>query len=94
MRKRPLNSREVQEDVLVVWSYNYMTLYEPRQRVDTTKYMEKHHFMFDEVFNEEDNNEEVYAQRHPAFTLANLCLKSLQLARMPLSLSFGIFFFY
>eukprot|EP00667_Euglena_gracilis_P004594 EG_transcript_4619 len=60
VRKRPLNSREVQEDVLVVWSYNYMTLYEPRQRVDTTKYMEKHHFMFDEVFNEEDNNEEVY----------------------------------
>ena len=49
VRKRPLNSKEVQEDVIVVHSYNYMTLHEPKQRVDTTKYVEKHQYMFDEV---------------------------------------------
>jgi len=27
-----------------------------------TRYTEKHHFMFDEIFNEEDDNEEVYGQ--------------------------------
>ena len=49
VRKRPLNNKEPPEDVIAVHSYNYMTLYEPKQRVDTTKYVEKNHYMFDEV---------------------------------------------
>eukprot|EP00906_Rhabdomonas_costata_P019470 RCo028423 len=60
VRKRPLNPTEAQQDIISVHTYNYMTLFEPKKRVDMTVYTERHQYMFDEVFNEVDGNAEVY----------------------------------
>ncbi len=36
-----------------------------RMKVDLTKYIEKHQFVFDEVFDAESNNEEVRNNKRP-----------------------------
>eukprot|EP01012_Entosiphon_sulcatum_P065620 TRINITY_DN94588_c0_g1_i1.p1 TRINITY_DN94588_c0_g1~~TRINITY_DN94588_c0_g1_i1.p1 ORF type:complete len:908 (+),score=136.99 TRINITY_DN94588_c0_g1_i1:105-2828(+) len=60
VRKRPLNPNETQQDIIAVHSLNCLTLFEPRTRVDTTPYIERYPFMFDEVFSEIDDNRIVY----------------------------------
>eukprot|EP00667_Euglena_gracilis_P001896 EG_transcript_1896 len=37
-----------------------MTVFEPRERVDCTPYFEEYHWMFDDVFDENDTNQSVY----------------------------------
>ena len=62
VRKRPLNSKERdsnQVDVVTV-KQNQVTIHEPKQKVDLTRYVESHKFSFDEVFADESTNEEIY----------------------------------
>lgn len=65
VRKRPINSKERmkgESDVAIVshQSGAQITIHEPKQKVDLTKYVESHKFVFDEVFGEESTNEEIY----------------------------------
>eukprot|EP01012_Entosiphon_sulcatum_P011897 TRINITY_DN17395_c0_g2_i1.p1 TRINITY_DN17395_c0_g2~~TRINITY_DN17395_c0_g2_i1.p1 ORF type:complete len:712 (+),score=123.08 TRINITY_DN17395_c0_g2_i1:303-2138(+) len=63
VRKRPLNRNEEarsESDICRIDSTQQLTILEPRQKVDLTKYTEKHTFMFDEVFDEHDTNEDIY----------------------------------
>lgn len=62
VRKRPLNSKERdtgQVDVVTVKA-TQVTIHEPKQKVDLTRYVESHKFSFDEVFADESTNEEIY----------------------------------
>ncbi|KAK3808743.1 MAG: P-loop containing nucleoside triphosphate hydrolase protein [Benniella sp.] len=62
VRKRPLNSKEVQrgEKDMATVTGRQLTVDEPKVRVDMTKYIERHNFVFDEVFDSDSSNEEVY----------------------------------
>jgi kinesin family protein 2/24 len=63
VRKRPLNSSEKQKsetDILEVENDCQLTIHEPKTKVDLTKYVEKHPFIFDEVFDDYATNEDVY----------------------------------
>mmetsp|Transcript_4239 Transcript_4239/g.13499 ORF Transcript_4239/g.13499 Transcript_4239/m.13499 type:complete len:589 (-) Transcript_4239:126-1892(-) len=64
VRKRPMNKKEEiqkQMDVVVVEDdKKTLTVYEPRTKVDLTKYVEQHQFKFDEVLAEDTQNEYVY----------------------------------
>lgn len=62
VRKRPMNTKERtrgENDVAFV-SNGQVTIHEPKQKVDLTKYVESHKFVFDEVFGEDSTNEEIY----------------------------------
>jgi len=64
VRKRPINSKERnqgQVDVATV-AGSSITIHEPKQKVDLTKYVESHKFTFDEAFADEANNEDIYVQ--------------------------------
>ncbi|KAJ3074086.1 Kinesin-like protein kif24 [Podochytrium sp. JEL0797] len=70
VRKRPLNKKELrgnQLDVATVLDRRTLTVNEPKVKVDLTKYVEQHEFTFDEVFDCDANNDEVY--RRSAFPL-------------------------
>lgn len=58
-RKRPLNSKE-KLDIIEIENDYALVVNEPKQKLDLTKYVEKHRFMFDEVFDEISTNEDVY----------------------------------
>jgi kinesin family member 2/24 len=63
VRKRPLNSMELKkgaQDIVPIKNEVSLTVCEPKQKLDLTKYTEGHVFMFDEVFTEMENNEELY----------------------------------
>jgi kinesin family protein 2/24 len=63
VRKRPLNTQEKQkteQDILEVENDCQLTIHEPKTKVDLTKYVEKHPFVFDEVFDDYATNEDVY----------------------------------
>lgn len=63
VRKRPLNRREVEKkDVDIVdGSHQKMLLVkEIRQKLDLTKYVDEHKFIFDAVFSESAPNEQMY----------------------------------
>jgi kinesin family protein 2/24 len=50
IRKRPLNSKELQtnqEDVVNVLSEDTVHILERKQKVDLTKFTERHEFVFD-----------------------------------------------
>ncbi|KAF9425282.1 Kinesin-like protein kif24 [Entomortierella beljakovae] len=69
VRKRPLNSREItrgEKDMATV-SGRQLAVDEPKVRVDMTKYIERHNFVFDEVFDTDATNEDVY--RRTAYPL-------------------------
>ena len=71
VRKRPLNRSEAgrgEQDVCRANSSSDMTLMVPKVKVDLTKYTERHNFVFDEVFDEHDTNEDIY-ERCPARSL-------------------------
>jgi len=66
VRKRPLNKKEVERgdtDVIECQS-PAATLYvnEPKVKVDLTKYVERHTFRFNDVFDESTDNEALYCQ--------------------------------
>ncbi|PON88333.1 Kinesin-like protein [Trema orientale] len=63
VRKRPLNKKELsrkEEDIVTVYDNAYLTVHEPKLKVDLTAYVEKHEFCFDAVLNEYVTNDEVY----------------------------------
>ena len=74
VRKRPLNAKELardEEDVVTVdrrkgstnadeRAPSSVTVWEPKTKVDLTRYTEEHAFNFDDVFSEEVDNDEVY----------------------------------
>uniref|UniRef100_A0A7N0ZRK4 Kinesin-like protein n=1 Tax=Kalanchoe fedtschenkoi TaxID=63787 RepID=A0A7N0ZRK4_KALFE len=63
VRKRPLNRKELsrkEEDIVDVCDNAYLTVHEPKLKVDLTAYVEKHEFCFDAVLDENVTNDEVY----------------------------------
>ncbi|KAL8484991.1 hypothetical protein ACS0TY_027338 [Phlomoides rotata] len=63
VRKRPLNKKETsrkEEDIVTVYDDAYVTVHEPKLKVDLTAYVEKHEFCFDAVLDEQVTNDEVY----------------------------------
>ncbi|KAL6608243.1 hypothetical protein ACP70R_041306 [Stipagrostis hirtigluma subsp. patula] len=65
VRKRPLNRKEIsrkEEDIIAVHDSSFLTVYEPKLKVDLTAYVEKHEFCFDAVLDEHVSNDEVYRE--------------------------------
>ncbi|XP_009383744.2 kinesin-like protein KIN-13A [Musa acuminata AAA Group] len=63
VRKRPLNKKEIsrkEDDIVTVHDNAYLTVHEPKLKVDLTAYVEKHEFCFDAVLDEHVTNDEVY----------------------------------
>mmetsp|Transcript_20210 Transcript_20210/g.19151 ORF Transcript_20210/g.19151 Transcript_20210/m.19151 type:complete len:103 (-) Transcript_20210:1983-2291(-) len=63
VRKRPLNSKELSKndtDVLDILDEGSMILKEMKQKVDLTKYIEEHSFTFDNAFDSDAGNMEIY----------------------------------
>ncbi|XP_073050337.1 kinesin-like protein KIN-13A [Primulina eburnea] len=63
VRKRPLNKKEIarkEDDVVTVSDDVYLSVHEPKLKVDLTAYVEKHEFYFDAVLDEYVTNDEVY----------------------------------
>ncbi|KAK4526977.1 hypothetical protein GAYE_SCF31G4898 [Galdieria yellowstonensis] len=62
VRKRPLSKKERSKNDADVISTvnNTLQVFEPKLKVDLTKYTEVHEFSFDKIFNEESNNMTVY----------------------------------
>lgn len=65
VRKRPISGKERGRGEMDVATVNAsssgVTIHEPKVKVDLTKFVESHRFMFDEVFDEASTNEEIYA---------------------------------
>nr|XP_029118769.1 kinesin-like protein KIN-13A [Elaeis guineensis] len=65
VRKRPLNKKEIsrkEDDIVTVHNNAYLTVHEPKLKVDLTAYVEKHEFYFDAVLDEHVTNDEVYRE--------------------------------
>lgn len=63
VRKRPMNDKEKMKgdaDVMECQDEETLIVHEPKKKVDLTEYIDKHTFVFDEVFDEYCSNEEVY----------------------------------
>ena len=64
VRKRPLNKRERDrrdDDIMEVHeNQRSLTVHEPKQKVDLTKYTERHELHFDHVFDVSTTNGEIY----------------------------------
>lgn len=65
VRKRPLSKKEMarkETDVALVNGRRTIHFYEPKVKVDLTKYVETHEFVFDEVFDSDATNDDVYSR--------------------------------
>uniref|UniRef100_A0A453ETD3 Kinesin-like protein n=10 Tax=Aegilops tauschii subsp. strangulata TaxID=200361 RepID=A0A453ETD3_AEGTS len=65
VRKRPLNRKEIsrkEDDVIDVHNSQFLTVHEPKLKVDLTAYVDKHEFCFDAVLDEAVTNDEVYRE--------------------------------
>jgi len=62
VRKRPMNRREVQasQQDVVMCRTNSVIVREPKLKVDLTRYVEEHNFLFDQSFDETVSNEQLY----------------------------------
>lgn len=63
IRKRPLSHNEGADglyDILEAEGDQHITLLEPKQKVDLTRYIEKHRFVYDLVLDEHKSNRYVY----------------------------------
>lgn len=63
VRKRPLSSKEtakLDRDIIEASSPNSLNVFELKEKVDLTKYVETHNFVFDRVFSDSCDNEDVY----------------------------------
>lgn len=70
VRKRPLNSKESNKkdlDCIEVRSHKGLVLKELKHKVDMTKYLEEHNFMFDNCFDHTIDN----------LTIYDICVKPL-----------------
>lgn len=80
VRKRPMNSAEFDEnhfDVISVktatYPFSHVYVHEPKSRVDMSKHVEHHQFVFDNSFDDTAHNELIY--RHTAKPLVEAFLK-------------------
>jgi len=65
VRKRPLSKKEMmrkETDVALVNGRRTIHFYEPKVKVDLTKYVVTHEFVFDEVLDSDATNDDVYAR--------------------------------
>jgi kinesin family protein 2/24 len=67
VRKRPLSNKEKSKGEIDIISVSrkvapVCTVHEPKVKVDLTKYVESHKFIFDEVFGQEATNRDVYVR--------------------------------
>ena len=65
VRKRPLSKKELarkETDVALVNGRRTIHFYEPKVKVDLTKYVETHEFVFDEVLDSDATNDDVYSR--------------------------------
>lgn len=65
MRKRPLSARELnkqERDIAEAVTSQSIVVHEPKTKVDLTRYIEHHQFVFDRVFDSDCTNEHVYAE--------------------------------
>ncbi|KAJ2999571.1 Kinesin-like protein kif24 [Globomyces sp. JEL0801] len=63
VRKRPLSKKEArkgEQDIARIIGRRTIHVLEPKVKVDLTKYVENHEFVFDEAFDANASNEEVY----------------------------------
>ncbi|CAK9029213.1 Kinesin-related protein 6 (Kinesin family member 6) (Kinesin-13) [Durusdinium trenchii] len=62
VRKRPMNKREVQtaQQDVVFCRESAVVVREPKLKVDLTRYVEEHNFLFDKAFDENATNESLY----------------------------------
>ncbi|CAE7238568.1 Kinesin-13A [Symbiodinium microadriaticum] len=62
VRKRPMNKREVQtaQQDVVMCRESAVIVREPKLKVDLTRYVEEHNFLFDQAFDETVTNESLY----------------------------------
>jgi Kinesin motor domain len=63
VRKRPLSKKELrsgQTDIAPVTGRRSITILEPKVKVDLTKFVETHDFVFDEAFDSDATNDDVY----------------------------------
>ncbi|EAA19721.1 kinesin homolog-related, partial [Plasmodium yoelii yoelii] len=63
VRKRPINENEKRKkdsDIVTVKDNHTICIDEPRYKVDMTKYIERHEFIVDKVFDETVDNLTVY----------------------------------
>ncbi|KAI9100466.1 P-loop containing nucleoside triphosphate hydrolase protein [Phlyctochytrium arcticum] len=70
VRKRPLNKKELKKneaDIAAVNGRRTIAINEPKVKVDLTKYVEQHEFTFDEAFDADASNDDVY--KRTAFPL-------------------------
>ena len=62
VRKRPLNSKELKKndiDTIEIKSGQTVVVKELKNKLDLTKYIEEHHFTFDNSYDENSTNEMV-----------------------------------
>jgi kinesin family protein 2/24 len=61
-RKRPLNKKEVntRQQSVVSCDNSAVMVREPRLKVDLTRYIDEHTFLFDDAFEEDISNFELY----------------------------------
>lgn len=65
VRKRPLNKKEIQrneQSVVDIRDNRKVVVKEVKTKVDLTKYVEEHSFIFDMAFDEDTSNEAIYMQ--------------------------------
>lgn len=65
VRKRPLFGKEItrnEKDILTVVGDNSLAVQEIKEKVDLTKYIEEHHFTFDNVFEHTADNQALYEE--------------------------------
>jgi kinesin family member 2/24 len=77
IRERPLGPKEHargESSIVDVDSECSLVVREPKVKVDLTKYMDEHRFVYDEVFGGEHNNQDVY--EHVAFPLIEFVINS------------------
>lgn len=62
VRKRPMNRREIQaaQQDVVLCRNSAIIVREPKLKVDLTRYVEEHNFLFDQSFDENVANEQLY----------------------------------
>ena len=65
IRKRPLSKKEIsknEKDVINIKEKKKVIVKEQKQKVDLTKYVEEHQFIFDLAYNQETTNEQIYSE--------------------------------
>jgi hypothetical protein len=63
VRKRPISVRETNNgdrDVMEIYPGGYVQVHEPKVKVDLTQYIDTQEFIFDDSFEADENNEDIY----------------------------------